>query len=119
MDFYTEQDAARRKTRLLVLLFIIAVIVLIGITNVLIAALIYVIGASSLPFTSGDTIDGALQWFTLQRFTWVCLGVLGSIFMVVLFKWAQLAIGGKGGLPSVSAASVSCRKLMTRTSVAA
>ena len=96
MDFYTEQDAARRKTRLLVLLFIIAVIVLIGITNVLIAALIYVIGASSLPFTSGDTIDGALQWFTLQRFTWVCLGVLGSIFMVVLFKWAQLAIGGKG-----------------------
>jgi Zn-dependent protease with chaperone function len=96
VDFYAEQDNARRKTRVLVLLFVVAVVLLIGITNILIAAMIYLLGASSLPFAGGDTIDGAMQWFTAERFAWVCMGVMGSIFVVVLFKWAQLSAGGKG-----------------------
>lgn len=96
MDFYAYQDQARRKTRWLVLWFVLAVVLLIAITNVLIAALIYLVGVSSLPLASTDTIEQAFQWFTLERFTLVCLGVMGSIFLVVLFKWAQLSAGGKG-----------------------
>jgi Zn-dependent protease with chaperone function len=96
VDFYAEQDAARRKTRWLVFLFVLAVLLLIGITNVLIAGIIYILGVSSLPFTMGENIDGALQWFTLQRFAWVCLGVMSTVLLVVLFKWAQLSAGGKG-----------------------
>lgn len=78
------------------MLFVVAVLLLIAITNVLIAGIIYILGASSLPFTVGENIDGALQWFTLQRFTWVCLGVMSTVLLVVLFKWAQLSAGGKG-----------------------
>ena len=77
-------------------MFVIAVLILIGITNVLIAALVYLLGVGSLPLTSPEGIEQAYQWFTLERFVLVCLGVMGSIFLVVLFKWAQLSAGGKG-----------------------
>ncbi len=96
MDFYAEQDQARRNSRRLVIVFVIAVLILIGITNVLIAALVYLLGVGSLPLTSPEGIEQAYQWFTLERFVLVCLGVMGSIFLVVLFKWAQLSAGGKG-----------------------
>jgi len=42
LDFFREQDIARRNTRLLTTLFILAVLVLIGITNVLFVGLILV-----------------------------------------------------------------------------
>ena len=96
MDFYTEQDNARRKTRWLVLLFVIAVLLLIGISNILIAALVYFMGVTTLPALPVDTVDGVFLWFTWQRFAWVCLAVMATIFVVILFKWAQLSSGGKG-----------------------
>jgi hypothetical protein len=95
MDFYTEQDNARRNTRLLVLLFGFAVLVLIGITNLLIAALLYFAGFYGLPLAGGDTITSFLGGFSIETFTWVSLGVVSTVFLVVLFKWAQLSAGGK------------------------
>ncbi len=95
MDFYTGQDNARRNTRLLVLLFIAAVIVLIAITNVLIASLFFFGGVYGLPLADGDTITSFLSAFSLETFAWVTLGVVSTVFLVVLFKWAQLSAGGK------------------------
>ncbi len=95
MDFYSEQDSARRNTRLLVILFICAVLVLIGITNVLIAALLFFGATAGLPFADAETIHSFLAGFSLETFAWVSLGVLSTIFLVVVFKWAQLAAGGK------------------------
>jgi Zn-dependent protease with chaperone function len=95
MDFYTAQDDARRNTRWLILLFAIAVILLIGISNVLIAALVYFAGVTGLPFASEETITSFLKAFNWETFGFVSLGVLSTIFLVVLFKWAQLSAGGK------------------------
>jgi Zn-dependent protease with chaperone function len=96
VDFYTEQDSARRKTRWLVLVFIVAVLLLIGITNVLIGVLIYFLGFTSMPSAALETVDGVYIWFTWERFLWVFLGVSSTVFLVVLFKWIQLSSGGKG-----------------------
>ena len=95
MDFYAAQDDARRNTRWLVLWFLLAVIILIGISNVLIAALLYVVGFYGLPMADAETIHKFLNGFSLETFTWVSLGVLSTILLVVLFKWAQLSAGGK------------------------
>ncbi len=93
MDFYAEQDKARRKTRWLVLLFVFAVLLLIGISNLLIAALVYSMGLTGMP---ANTVDGVFLWFSWQRFAWVCAAVTGTVLLVILFKWFQLASGGKG-----------------------
>lgn len=95
MDFYSAQDLARRNTRLLVLWFSLAVIVLIGITNVLIAMLVYSFQMGSA-YTSGpDVFYGFIQAFSWETFGLVSLGVIATVFVVILFKWAQLSAGGK------------------------
>jgi Zn-dependent protease with chaperone function len=96
VDFYTEQDNARRKTRWLVLLFMFAVLLLIGISNLLIGALVYYMGVSPQPGMPVDTIEAMFLWFTWQRFTWVSAAVMSTVCLVILFKWVQLASGGKG-----------------------
>jgi Zn-dependent protease with chaperone function len=95
MDFYAEQDNARRNTRLLVILFLVAVAILIFLSNILIAMLLYFAGIMGLPFADGDTITSFLSGFSWELFAYVSLGVLSTIFLVVLVKWIQLAAGGK------------------------
>jgi hypothetical protein len=41
MDFFAQQDLARRNTRLLVALFLLAVLLLVALTNVLVAAFLF------------------------------------------------------------------------------
>ncbi len=95
MDFYAAQDHARRSSRWLLLWFILAVVLLIGITNVLIAMLIYFLGATTAPMAGDEAIRGFIAAFSWETFAFVCLGVVATIFLVVLFKWAQLSAGGK------------------------
>ncbi len=95
MDFYAAQDHARRSSRWLLLWFILAVLLLIGITNVLIAMLIYFLGATTAPMAGDEAIRDFLAAFSWETFGFVCLGVVATIFLVVLFKWAQLSAGGK------------------------
>ncbi len=95
MDFYAAQDHARRSSRWLLLWFIVAVLLLIGITNVLIAFLIYFLGATTAPVAGEEAIRGFIAAFSWETFGFVCLGVVATIFLVVLFKWAQLSAGGK------------------------
>lgn len=86
MDFFRSQDVARRNTTRLVLLFVLALLCLIGITNLLLLA--------GLGFFA-QTIDVPL----FQRIDWVLLAwVSGAILVVVafgsLYKILSLAGGG-------------------------
>ena len=95
MDFYAAQDQARRNSRWLVVWFLLAVILLIGITNVIVAMFVFVIGTGGTAMAAPDAARAFLSAFNLETFGFVCLGVLGTIFVVILFKWAQLSAGGK------------------------
>jgi len=95
MDFYSAQDLARRNSRWLVLWFVLAVLVLIGISNVLIAMVVHLLGFDSLSALGAKDMASFYAAFSTRTFGLVCLGVLSTIFLVVLFKWAQLSAGGK------------------------
>ena len=88
MDFFREQDIARRNTRLLTLLFGVAVLVLIGMTNLLLVGFVV--------FESGDghssLSSGVLDW---QSFFTVGAVITLIIGAVVLVNWINFARGGK------------------------
>ncbi len=84
MDFFREQEIARRNTRRLIGLFLLAVLALIVITNLLFIGLL----------TGGD-----LSYF-FEYFDWSVFIVVGAfvamvIGVVVLVNWLLFARGGK------------------------
>ena len=84
MDFFHQQEIARRNTRRLIALFLLAVLALIVITNLLIIGLL----------TGGD-----LSYF-FEYFDWSVFIVVGAfvamvIGVVVLVNWLLFARGGK------------------------
>ncbi|MEO3877110.1 M48 family metallopeptidase [Rheinheimera fenheensis] len=88
-NFFTQQDLARRNTRILVLLFSLAVLLLLALTNLL--ALI-----------SFGLLDPNLlsQGFTWQQLPWPLVGTVSLVVIIavgvaVLVKWQQLQAGGK------------------------
>ncbi|MCV6605516.1 MAG: M48 family metallopeptidase [Porticoccaceae bacterium] len=81
MNFYQHQDKARRSTWKLVLLFALAVAGLVVLTNLLVAA---VLG-----------YNGSLTSVDKRLFVQISIAVVGTIAMVILFKWLQLRGGGK------------------------
>ena len=92
MDFFAQQDRARRNTRLLVLLFSIAVIALVGLVNLLVAAALW-LGDDNNVYAGGPpALADLLSW---ERFGAVALGVAGTIGLVSLLRWLQLASGGR------------------------
>jgi Zn-dependent protease with chaperone function len=88
-NFFAQQDLARRNTRVLVVLFSLAVLLLLLLTNVV--ALI------SLGFIDPSTINTPqyrqnLPWHVIG---WVSAVVLAAVGIAVLLKWQQLKAGGK------------------------
>lgn len=88
-NFFAQQDLARRNTRILVVLFTLAVLLLLTLTNVI--ALI------SLGFVDPAFLSSSLQWRTLpwDLVGWVSFTVLAAVTLAVLFKWQQLKAGGR------------------------
>lgn len=87
MDFFREQDVARRNTRLLTLLFTMAVVTLIILTNLLFLGLLW---AESDSYGPSDIIT-ALDWplfFTVGGVISLVVGV------VVLVNWLNFSRGG-------------------------
>ncbi len=101
MNFFAEQDDARKKTRYLVFLFIIAVIVLTAITSVIIATGFWFADDYSTDYRSTtDTILTNGQNPISQYLNWAIFGkislfVSGTILCVIIFKWISLSGGGK------------------------
>ena len=89
MDFFARQDLARRNTRLLVILFSLAVAALIVLTNILVAGFLWVNadGRGGVP--------GMIDQLSWERFAWISLLVASSVGLVSLVTWISLASGGK------------------------
>ena len=88
MDFFREQDIARRNTRLLTLLFGIAVLVLIGMTNLLLVGFVVFESGGGHASLSDDMLD----W---QSFIAVGAVITLIVGAVVLVNWINFARGGK------------------------
>lgn len=89
MDFFQHQERARRRTSLLVLYFLLAVIAIILCVYLAVAAVLFY-GHSR----GGHTTSGTL-WFP-DVFAAVAIGTICVITVGSLFKIAELSSGGEG-----------------------
>ncbi len=89
MDFFAQQDKARRHTTTLVLLFILAVIALIVITNILV--MVVFIGAAG----QTNMVSQLGGYFSWRAFGMISLVVTGIVACAIVYKWIQLSAGGK------------------------
>ena len=87
MNFFEHQEKARKRTSLLVVLFILAILALIGLTSVVLMAFF---NDGNLAFLQGDMSSG--DWMILIN---VSLTVLLIVVFASLFKHLQLKGGGK------------------------
>jgi Zn-dependent protease with chaperone function len=87
VDFFREQDVARRNTRLLTLLFMMAVVTLIILTNLLFLGLLW---AESDSYSPSDIIR-VLDWPLFFAVGGVISLVIG---VVVLVNWLNFSRGG-------------------------
>ncbi|MEP5567622.1 MAG: M48 family metallopeptidase [Halioglobus sp.] len=95
MNFFQQQDIARRNARVLVLLFSLAVLGLILLTNAAVAAFLYFGDDYNVYSGSRGGISGFLSYFSWERFGGIGLAVTATVALVVLMKWIQLSTGGK------------------------
>lgn len=94
MDFFSQQDRARRNTRYLLVLFTLALGMLVLLVNMLLTAFLWVSGDYNV-YTGGSGWAGYLALFSWERFSIVGLGVISTVAFVSLIRWLQLAAGGK------------------------
>ena len=109
MDFFREQDVARRNSRLLTLLFALSVVVLIILTNILVAgALLFRDGTPPGEHASVIAMLHSIDW---RLFFTIGGGIAFVIGIVVLVNWLRFAQGGKtvaealGGRPALPSTS--------------
>ena len=98
MNFFRAQEHARKQTRVLILLFVLAVFSLILITTLCVAIFVWY---SDLMHRT-DTPPGfwpALQHILLNlgvgKFAWIVLIIGGSVGLTSLFRWQDLRQGGR------------------------
>ncbi|WP_144244462.1 M48 family metalloprotease, partial [Pseudohaliea rubra] len=106
MDFFAQQDLARRNTRLLVILFTLAVIGLVLLTNGLVAAFLFFSRDYNVYAGSRGGWSGFLEQLAWDRFGAIGLLVVASILLVSFVKWMQLAAGGKAIAETLGAEKV-------------
>ena len=90
MNFFESQDRANKKTTLLVVLFVLAVIALILMANVLVMVVFGLIGSEQLQ--NGGTLIRQMDWKT---FAAVGAGVSVVVAAGSLYKIVALSAGGK------------------------
>ncbi len=108
MDFFREQDIARRNSRLLTLLFALAVLTLIALTTAVLGGVTVVGGASTYqPISIAEWLR-VLDW---PLFFSVAAAISLVVGTVVLFNWLRFSQGGDavaealGGRPVTSGSS--------------
>ncbi|WOJ96824.1 M48 family metallopeptidase [Congregibacter brevis] len=94
MDFFSQQDRARRNTRYLVVLFILALSLIVLLVNALVTAFLWVGGDYNI-YVGGTGWKGYLALFSWDRFAIIGLAVVSTVGFVSLVRWLQLASGGK------------------------
>ena len=93
MDFFAHQDAARKRTGRLILLF--------GLSLIGIIAAVYVVAIMVVSGTSSDQGDGGvLLWFQPTILSWVSIGVLAVVGVASAGKMSALRFGGGASVAS-------------------
>tara|TARA_R110001592_G_scaffold7126_1_gene40161 strand:+ start:27147 stop:29396 length:2250 start_codon:yes stop_codon:yes gene_type:complete len=105
MNFFQAQDQARKQSRLLVVLFALAVCVLVFVTNICVALFVLysnpeygLSGHIDPSFAANNLLEwcenlaSSLGW---KKSLWTTLLVFGVIFMAMGFKWLSLRQGGR------------------------
>ena len=95
MNFFEQQDVARRNTRVLVVLFVAAVCLLIVLTNAAVAGYLWFAQDYNIYSGGRGGFSGFLSYFSWQRFGSIGLAVTATVALVALVKWWQLSTGGK------------------------
>ncbi len=95
MNFFEQQDIARRNTRALVLFFLAAVLLLIVLTNAAVAGFLWFSRDYNVYSGSRGGLDGFLAYFSWARFGTIGLAITATVAMVALLKWLSLSSGGK------------------------
>ncbi len=95
MDFFAQQDLARRNTRWLVALFLLAVLGLVLLTNALVAAFLFFSQDYNIYSGRQAGLPGFLSYFSWSQFGTIGLAICGTIALVVLVTWIRLSTGGK------------------------
>ncbi|NOZ10221.1 MAG: M48 family metallopeptidase [Gammaproteobacteria bacterium] len=90
MNFFESQDRARRNTVQLVLLFVLAVVTLIAMTNLLVMVVFGYIDSQQMQ--EGGTLLQQIDW---QTFIAVSVGVSVVVVVGSLYKIMTLSAGGK------------------------
>jgi len=90
MNFFQQQDQARKKTGQLVALFVVAVILIIGLTTLVVASSLW---GFAVWGNTGTALSAAnyLNWSLLLKTALVMIVVVGC---VVMYKRSQLGQGG-------------------------
>lgn len=90
MNFFEQQRHARQRTLVFVLLFTLAALAVVAVTNVVVLAAISIfLFKAQLPLTPS-------AWFAThpQALIWTSLGTLGVIGAAILYRLASLSSGG-------------------------
>lgn len=96
MNFFEQQEKAHTNTSKLVLLFCLAVLGFILLTSLVVGfGIIYL------------DEDNGVQLFSWRNFGIISLGVCGTVFCAVVFKWLQLLSGGKAVAESLGGRRIS------------
>jgi len=103
MEFFEQQDKARKNTKVLVMYFVIAVLCIIA--SVYLASLLIFYGAQSQQRPGVST--PALALWDPKLFLYVALGTLGVVAVGSLYRTAALAKGGSAVAESLGGRLVS------------
>lgn len=101
MNFFSHQDEARQKTKLLLLLFVLSVIVLIVVANALVALTVWLMDGQLASYAAGveqlsrDISKAEPSYFTWQNAGKISLMVCAVIGCAIMYKWLALRAGGK------------------------
>lgn len=105
MDFFSEQDQARRSSKVLVSLFLLSVLILIVLTNVLVAVSLWLFDEQlvgnyqayqqAVETMSYQRTRHLFDYISWQRFLLISAAVSGVIACAIGYKWLQLSGGGK------------------------
>jgi len=102
MNFFESQDRVRKNTTKLVLLFVLAVVALIIMTNLLVMMTLGYLNSEQL--RDGQTLVQQMDWRT---FATVSVGVSAVILVGTLYKIMSLSAGGKAVAESLGARLIS------------
>ncbi|MCP5178595.1 MAG: M48 family metallopeptidase [Pseudomonadales bacterium] len=96
MNFFEAQDAARRRTWRLVVLFLAAVLTLVLLTNLLVAVAGFFFLTPSVALAEPQgSLRYVLESTPPSRWAFISLGVIGVVTCASLYKYATLRGGGR------------------------